>query len=50
MSKETIEKSKELLQKLNDRDRSWAERNGALIFLIIVWGLIGLFVLFDAVI
>ena len=50
MAKEPPEKSKELPEKLNDQERSWAGRNGGLIFILVAFGIIGLVVLYEALV
>ena len=48
MSKEIRQKPNELLEKLDDQGKSWAERNGAWIFLALAFGGIALLVLYEA--
>jgi len=48
MPMETMEKSKEIVEKKTDQEKSWAERNGGLIFLLIVSEFLTLLVLYEA--
>ena len=48
MPSETMGKSKETVEKKTDHGKSWAERNGGLIFLLIVSGFLTLLILYEA--